>query len=83
MPASSVANNQAPRRVTLADVKVIVDPYDAAELVSPRDAAKLMGVQRRIVYEWIRMGKVKIRVTAGGRMLVEVKTLMRRTQERR
>lgn len=65
------------RPVTLADVRVTIDPADGVQLVSPRDAARLMGCGKRTIYQWIADGKVAVRVTAGGRLRVIATALIK------
>jgi len=77
-PARPVAPS-AP--VTLADCRTITDPFDGIVLVSPRDAARLLGLSKRTMYYWISRGYVEVRRLAGGpgggRMMVVAETLIK------
>jgi len=75
-PAKARIDTLPGATVQLTDVQVYVDPTDGAIIISPRDAARIMGVKLRTIYDWIEKGRVDVRKTAGGRMRVVVSSLM-------
>ena len=60
----------------LPALHVIVDPADGTALLRVRDAARYMGCGPRTIYQWIADGKVAVRRTASGQLLVEVGSLV-------
>lgn len=58
----------------------ITDPTDGCQLTRPEHAAWLADVTPRTIYNWIEAGKVRVRYTAGGVVLVEVASLFTTTR---
>ncbi len=81
-PAKARIDTLPGATVQLTDVQVYVDPTDGAVIISPRDAARIMGVRVRTIYDWIEKGRVEVRRMAGGRMRVVVASLMQSQESR-
>ncbi len=60
----------------IVPAEVILDPSDQTPLVTPGDAARLLGISLRTIYHWMSRGRVRLRYAAGGRALVELASLV-------
>jgi len=58
-----------------------IDPTDGEQLVSVRDAAKIMGFAPRTVQGWVKRGLVEIRRTPVGQAMIVVRSLWRRESQ--
>ena len=55
--------------------ELTIDPNDGVQLARPGQAARLAGISRRTIYNWIEAGKVRVRYAASGVVLIEVNSL--------